>query len=318
MFLLLPERRRFAGQALGIEAARRLGRGDRLADGAPGERAQLLRHFELLPRGWPMAAITRDHDAGDAGNGAWLRADPVYLRADANGARLQGWGTLGLDVGESEEFLAALRPMFGDAGFALSAPTPERWYLSLATGAPVPQFTDPADAIGGELLSMLPAGPEGRRWRQLFNEAQVLLHQHPRNAARQAAGLAPVNGLWFWGAGPLPDAVRCRAGAVLGDDPELVALARLAGIEAGRSQAGQADAHAPPALVDLRRQRDWSKVERIIAEAGSRPGELVLDFADGARWRLQARQRWRFWRTQLTDTAFQAAATAARSAEAPP
>ena len=57
MILLLPERRRF--QAATPVLAKLLGRGNRLADAGEGERAQLLRHFRLLPAGWPMAAITR-------------------------------------------------------------------------------------------------------------------------------------------------------------------------------------------------------------------------------------------------------------------
>ena len=40
--------------------------------------------------------------------------------------------------------------------------------------------------------------------RMLLNEVQVLLHQHPLNAARQTRGLPPVNSVWFWGAGRLP------------------------------------------------------------------------------------------------------------------
>jgi hypothetical protein len=54
--VLLPAQRRFAGQPLGAEMGKCLARADRLPDGEGGERAQLLRHFELLPRGWPMAA----------------------------------------------------------------------------------------------------------------------------------------------------------------------------------------------------------------------------------------------------------------------
>jgi hypothetical protein len=290
--ILLPERRRFAGQPLATETARRLGRGDRLPDGGSGERAQLLRHFDILPRDWPMAAITRDADVGDAGEGAWLRADPVYMAADATGARLQAWGTLELGAEEAAEFVTALRPLFGEAGMALSAPVPERWYLALARGAPVPEFVDPAQALGDDLLKMLPAGLEGRRWRTLFNEAQVLLHQHPRNAARIAAGRLPVNGLWFWGGGRLPDAVRCIAATVLSEDPELLALQRLAQADASSQRAGS--------LLDLRRQRDWKKVEKVLAETGSEGIEVELDFADGARWQLARRQGWRFWRRPLT------------------
>ncbi|MEO8161991.1 MAG: phosphoglycerate mutase [Arenimonas sp.] len=288
MIILLLERRRFAGQPLSSAVAQRLGRGERLPDGEPGERAQLLRQFEILPRDLPMAAITRESDAGDAGEGAWLRADPVHVSADATGARLKAWGTLGLEVQESREFVAALRPLFVEAGMALTAPTPDRWYLSLPRGTTVPDFVDPAQAFGGELLSMLPAGLEGRRWRSLFNESQVVLHQHPRNAARIAAGRLPVNGLWFWGAGVLPDSVRCAAATVLSDDAELMALERLDASPAGGHRAGS--------LLDLRRQREWAKVEAVLAETQREGLELELDFLDGARWRLGSGQNWRFWR----------------------
>ena len=126
MILLLPERRRVPEAVPSASAARALGRGDRLADGEAGELAQLQRHFELLPRGWPMAALTRELDAGDAGDRCWLRADPAYVRLEATGARLQGWSNLGLAPDECEELLRALRPLFGEAGMELSAPAPER------------------------------------------------------------------------------------------------------------------------------------------------------------------------------------------------
>jgi hypothetical protein len=291
LVLLLAERRRFADATLSPAAARALGRGDRLADGEAGELAQLQRHFQLLPRGWPMAALTRDLDTGDAGDRTWLRADPAYVRLEATGARLQGWANLGLARDESEELLRTLRPLFGEAGMALSAPVPERWYLELARGTPLPDFVAPPEALGADLFAQLPAGPEGRRWRALFNEVQVLLHQHPLNAARIAAGLAPVNALWFWGAGQLPDSVRSSARGVLSVDAELLALAARAGLPA-TTDAGQG------ALVDLRRQRDWTKVERVLLDALGE-GEVLLDFADGARWRLATGQRWRFWRRPL-------------------
>ncbi|MGZ7354524.1 hypothetical protein ACXWRX_09325, partial [Streptococcus pyogenes] len=74
----------------------------------------------------------------------------------------------------------------------------------------------------------LPQGPQGRRWRVLINEAQVLLHQHPLNAERRAKGLPPVNSLWLWGAGRLPAQVRGAFEGVIGDDLLLAALARRA------------------------------------------------------------------------------------------
>jgi hypothetical protein len=292
MLLLLPERRRYAGQAISPPNARALGRGDRLADGEPGERAQLQRHFDILPRGWPMAAITREFDAGDAGARGWLRADPAWVQAEANGARLHGWGNLELSAEEGADFLAVLKPVFGDAGMVLDAPVPDRWYLALEAGTPLPAFAEPTAAMGLDLLSALPAGPEGRRWRALFNEAQVLLHQHPRNVERARGGRPPVNALWFWGAGRLPDSVHAQAASLASADPELLALGRLAGLPA-------ATAGAKGALLDLRRQREWDKIERVLLDALRERIVVELDFADGARWRLEAGQRWRLWRRPL-------------------
>jgi len=287
MILLLPERRRLPATPPALAAM--LGRGDRLPDVEAGERAQLQRHFQLLPSGWPMAAITRAFDAGDAGARAWLRADPSYAQVETAGARLHAIGNLALAREETDDFLATLKPVFGEAGMVLDAPTPERWYLALAEGAPVPEFADPASALGGDLFSLLPAGPEGRKWRALFNEAQVLLHQHPRNAARAAAGKAPVNALWFWGAGRLPNAVRSDARAVRSSDVELLALSRLAGV-------ADAQEIAHSALFDLRQLRDPLRLQTLLADALREGFEPQLDFADGARWSLRPMQRWRLWR----------------------
>jgi hypothetical protein len=287
MILLLPERRRL--QSATPALATMLGRGDRLAEGGEGERAQLLRHFQLLPAGWPMAAITRQFEAGDAAGRAWLRADPAFVQVETAGARLHVVGKLSLSREEAVDILAAQRPEFGDAGMALDAPSPQRWYLALAPGAPLPPFADPAQAIGADLFTLLPAGPEGRRWRALFNEAQIVLHQHPRNAARIAAGRAPVNAVWPWGGGNLPDSVRSEATSVLSSDVELLSLAAHAGLE--RQQAPAAGA-----LVDLRQLRDAARLEKLLVDALREGFAPILDFADGARWALRASQRWRFWR----------------------
>src|SRR5690606_1756624 len=85
--LLLPPRRRIGGEALPDWLARVLGRADTVPAGEEGERAQMLRHFDLLPRGWPVAALTRSRDADDADTAQWMRADPAWIRPDINGAR---------------------------------------------------------------------------------------------------------------------------------------------------------------------------------------------------------------------------------------
>lgn len=301
--LLLPERARFAGQRLAPELAQWLGRADR--DSA--ERAQLSRAFDVLPRGWPVAAATRQREAGDAANAAWLRADPVFVQPDMNGARLMAHGpALSLSADEAAELLAPLKPLFGDTGFTIDAGAPSHWYLRLPLGAKLPEFSSPEDALGADLFDHLPEGNEGRRWRALLSEAQVVLHNHPTNARRSARGQPPINSLMFWGPGPLPDHVRCDFDAVCSDDDAVQAFAFLAGVTQlplpARWQAGEGDGHR---LFDLRHVRDLSSLQSAWfapLAAAIRSGQLgtaVLDFADGVRFTLNPGQRWRFWRRRL-------------------
>jgi hypothetical protein len=293
--LLLPARARFAGQVLPASAAKRLGRADRLPDGQAGERAQLLRHFDLLPRGWPVAALTREVDACDATGAAWLRADPAYMRPDLNGARLLAIGdSLRLTQADVDAFLPALRPLFGDAGFPLDAPTPSRWYLRLPREAKLPPFAAPDEALGADLFEHLPEGAEGRGWRALLSEAGVVLHNHPRNAERAEQGLPPVNALWFWGGGVFPDHVRTRHAHVRSNDLLLQALSKTASADCGSDEGGSV-------LVDYRALAAFDDGLRgwLDAAASGRVNCLSLDFADGARFAVTSRQRWRLWRRPM-------------------
>ena len=309
--LLLPATSRFAGAALPTALARALGRADRIHADA-GEQAQLARQFRLLPDRWPHAALARAADAGvdDATPHAWLRADPAYIRPDINGARLLAIGhTLGIDQTDVDALLPALRPLFGDAGFTLDAAHPSRWYLRLPREARLPGFASPEAALGEDVFehdAFATAGndADARRWRVLASEAQVLLHNHPHNAARAAAGRVPINALWFWGGGVLPDAIAGAAPTLYSDDPLLHGIARV-----GRLQAMPLDDFAnadSEALVDLRGARDpRALLERwlppVIDAVPKR--EVALDFADGAQFVLRASQRWRFWRSPLASLA---------------
>ncbi|MEH6417192.1 hypothetical protein [Pseudomonas sp. CGJS7] len=303
--LLLPARARFGGQSFGEGVGRRLGRAERSVEAAD----QAARVFDILPRGWPVAAVSRQRDVGDGGHGAWLRADPAYVRPDINGARLLAYGdALALSERDSAALLPALKPLFGDAGFPIDAPVPTRWYLSLPRETRLPRFASPEQALGEDMFQHLPGGEgegsEGRRWRALLSEAQVVLHNHPHNAQRIAAGLAPINSLWFWGAGVLPDHVRTAYTSIFSDDEALTAFAAQAGIDAAALPGAWA-AHEGEVLFDLRAardltplQRDWLEPAAAALDQGALE-RIALAFADGERFELARSQRWRFWRKPL-------------------
>jgi hypothetical protein len=294
--LLLPSLERVFAGTLPDDIARALGRADRV-DGDAGRDAQLRRHFRLLPDRWAAAAISRlaepGADADDVRRSAWLRVDPAHLRADINGVVLLGTGAmLGIDRADADAFLPALKPLFGDSGFELDSPHPARWYLRLPKEAKLPAFASPDAALGDDVFEHAPDGPEARRWRALASEAEIALHQHPRNAERAAAGRVAVNALWSWGGGTLPDHATAAFPKLHSDDLLLHGLARLAKIDAMPAK--------PPlpedALFDLPKADAATLRPMLEALHRSELQELELDFADGPRFALRRSQRWRFWR----------------------
>lgn len=281
--LLLPELSRVERTR---QLAQWLARGDRLPNARPGRESTLRECFEFIGTTLPVAALTRSLDAGDASGAQWLRADPAYAMADSVTARLMACGELGLSQEESGELARALRPLFGDAGYPLEALRPQRWYLRCPADARLPAFADPRHVLGDDLMRHLPRGDNERQWRSLFNEAQVILHNHPVNARRVQRGQVPANSLWFWGAGKLPDWVRTRFARVASPDPVVAALAKLAKIPVVDMQAALAKPDADLLL-------DVAAIPEIEARGFS---GVDLLFASGERVHYRHAHRWRFWR----------------------
>lgn len=303
---LLPSPARLGG-TLPPMLATALGRADRLPNAESGERAQMLRHFQLDPRGWPVAALTREVDAGDAGEWMWLRADPAWLRADINGARLFACGEgLQLATADVDALLPSLQPLFSQAGFPIDAPVPSHWYLRLPRGAVLPVFADPTEALGADAFDYFPrdGSAAARTWAGLLNEAQIVLHNHPWNARRAAAGKPAINSLWFWGAGALPDRVTAAVLCVQSDESILRSLATASAVPLCSLTTRFELPHAHT-LIDLRATRDIQTLARdwlepaVDALGRGKITGLRLDGIDGDGFQLDRTQRWRVWRQPL-------------------
>lgn len=277
-----------------------LAKADRRPFAAEDDRSLYGDLFVLAPEGWPVAALTRSVDAGDAGEHAWLRADPACFRAETGSVRLLACGDVGQGRREAEALAASLAPLFGDEGYELSAPHPHRWYLrpfahNATAGLPV--LPSPERAVGGDLFELWPEDDLHRRWRRIFSEAQILLAQHPVGHARARSSRPAINGLWFWGAGQLPDQVRADAlAAVVSDDPLLRGLATAAGIALAPSWQDDTKASGT-LLLDLRSGGDaQAHLEGMLSQWRSGHMASLQWRAPQSIWTLKRRHRWRFWR----------------------
>jgi hypothetical protein len=188
----------------------------------------------------PLAAL----GAGiDAGTDYVLVADPVLLAADRDDLILvQRIDDLAVE--ESSALETTLNRHFASDDWHFVAARPDAWFArSPRTPAISTTPFDTARAKG--VFPHLPRGVDGGVWQRWQNEIGMLLHEHPINAARLAAGRPDVTGIWFWGGGRLSDVVGLPATTVCAAAGRVGDLARGVARHAG----GSVDAFA---ITDMR------------------------------------------------------------------
>ena len=210
-----------------------LGRGRRQASVArvsPGY--DLCALFGLNREGegdYPIAALTRWSEGGSRPEGLWLRADPAHVAAGRDGLVLFDQRRFDLGRVEAHELAGAVKPLLKPHGLRLEAPGPRRWYIRAS--ARLALKTAPLDAVAGrDILPCMPGGDDRAKLARLLNEIQMTLHDAPVNEQRRQQGLLPINSLWFWGYGALPESIRRRWSFVAGDEGLAKGLALLADI----------------------------------------------------------------------------------------
>ncbi|MRR51635.1 MAG: hypothetical protein EG825_12095, partial [Rhodocyclaceae bacterium] len=174
--------------------AQLLGRGQRTFGAGVGLESWLAQTLGFT--GWPAAAW-RAGAAGIESQHA-LCLDAAHLSLGQNAMSL---APVHLDAEESRALAIDLAPLFADLGDWHDI-APGQWLLTLAappafTTTPLPQ------ALGRDIKSLLPRGEAVRPWQKRLMEAEMTLHGHSVNRARQADGRPEVNTLWFWGEGAL-------------------------------------------------------------------------------------------------------------------
>jgi len=191
----------------------------------------------------PFMRLADRAGAGDAappaGEGAWACLQPVHIHAARDHLVLMHPDQLDIRDDEARALHAAIADLLGEAGIALEAPHPARWYVPDGTFGDL-TATTPVRATGRNIDIWMQAGPQARDWRRFQNEIQMTWHAHPVNEAREAEGRLTVNSVWLHGGGKTGP-VRKLADTVRTDDPFLAGLALAGGSRLGPQPARYAD-----------------------------------------------------------------------------
>jgi hypothetical protein len=232
--------------------------------------AALAPHFGIA-RGndWPLAAIRIKALGVDPGEAYWLAADPVTLAAGHDDVHLAG-ALHDLSADEAARLTATLNAHFAADGIRFVAPRPDAWFVR-ATHTPA-ITTRPLAAVPGRTLrDCLPQGDDARKWRRWQNEIQMLLHEHPVNAAREKDGRAPANSVWLSDGGVCP-----------GRDPSHASIATWANGGIAAALAAHAGTPALPLVDELGRilavRQDHATLV-VALEPGTRLAQVERDFA---------------------------------------
>lgn len=304
------------GDAVRLPAAEwLLARGRRQRPPAPDWRGWLLAGAGLegdVLRRFAAGPCARAADSDEVPALTWARAEPVHLLTAIDHLQLAAPVPQPLEPAESAELIDTLNRHLAGSGFRLHARPRSGWLCECPPGL---EFTvpEPAAAIGRNLRELLPSGRDGARIRSLVNELQMVLHEHPVNGRRAAAGRATVNSVWLWGAGVAGSPRGTTADVLLTDDDWLAGLWRLHGGRVGQAgglarAAGEEDANlrvaiAPPAsgrtaAEDLRELETAVFEPARAALAAGRTGRIslhtgreVLEIGAGARWAFWRRGR---------------------------
>jgi hypothetical protein len=279
-----------------------LARGRRRAGAAQRAEEWLRDAFELGER-FPAGALTLLASGGEPGAQPWVRADPVHLRLMRDRLIVVPAGTFDLSAEEAGALCEALNAHFPAMSF--TACEPRRWCAVAPEGLGT-DAGNPLDIAGREI-------EVPREAAALLTEAQMVLHGHPVNEAREARGEPAVNSLWFWGAGSAARA-RARWHSVAADEAAVLGAARLAGVR-HRALPPTArewlerlpeDGHHLAVLDSLREGNTLEKTEQdwfaplLAALRAGRIGMITIhvpDAAEALSFETVRADLRRFWRT---------------------
>jgi hypothetical protein len=187
--------------------AKLLARADKQQSEEKGFYPELAALFSSkIPDPVPSAALSLLGENQELGEGLWFHADPVNLQIDMDRAILRDCASLDLEADEAAVLINEANDHFSGDGIRLIATDENHWYLNVDGHSDI-ETTALHDVIGCNVNFFLPKGGDEKYWQRFLNEAQMLFHMSSVNKKREESGQLPVNSLWLWGGGKLPETV---------------------------------------------------------------------------------------------------------------
>ncbi|WP_456372387.1 hypothetical protein [Thiolapillus sp.] len=256
---------------------------------------ELLMNFFGLQASQGGAPFCYLADAGQRPETGVLRAFPVHLRADRDRVLLFPLDESQLNMDEAQALAAQFNEHFSGDGLAIEVHSPHRWYL-LAQCLPRTPLATLDQVAGRSLGDYLPHSEADRFWLSVINETQMLFFDSPLNRKREQAGRLPVNGLWFDGAGRLPETVPRGASHIDGNHCLLRGLAACSEEQGEDALILFEDIQQSLLIQDA---ASWlqarQRLEGILNPL-MRETQIMLYSCDGRRWHWKPACNRHFWR----------------------
>lgn len=201
-----------------------------------GLEAWLCGAFNVIrQQDWPIAPLTLVLDGAGkvkVQDEYWIRADPVHLHIEGDQILLADSRVFRISAQEADQLTELLNRHFAANGqeIVFLPLRPDRWYTRAAKIPPAKTHLL-GEAANKSINQLLPFGENSNLWRGLFNEIQMLLHEHPLNQLREARGEPAINSIWFWGGGSMPESIASRYTHVWGNHVLASSLAAASGAD---------------------------------------------------------------------------------------
>jgi hypothetical protein len=174
---------------------------------------------------WPIAAMSMLGYGLQPADQAYIQLNLVHFSLQRDFFELHPVHDLNAE--DSASLRASLHQHFAQSGFeCLATPDPHVLLVPIKRDMEVSTRLM-SEVWGRDTRHYMPEGSDALPLRLLINEAQMILHEHPVNSARESQGLLAVNSIWLSGGGRLPEPIAKSKYSFFSSSPFIQGLAAL-------------------------------------------------------------------------------------------